>query len=264
MHPILFKIGNFPVHTFGVIMVVAFFLGVKLAMARADQYGITKSQMSDLATWTLLAGILGARGLFILQDLPYFLAHKDELFSLKFQGLTSFGGLIGGTIAAALWTRKTKVPMVAVLDLLAPAFILGHTIGRFGCLLNGCCYGGVCPTGTWYGVHVEGDDRLHLPTQVLDAAMNFAVLGGLLWAERRGLPALRLTGLALAGHGLARFLYEFTRAGSVAAVDSGAASSTLIPGLPITEAQVMALFIVTAGVVLIGLSGRRGAARAAA
>src|SRR5277367_440857 len=104
MHPILFKIGSFELHTYGAMMVVAFVAAIWLANLRAARYGIDKNQVGDMAFWTLVSGVLGARIVFILQDLPYFLSHRNELFSLQFQGLTSFGGLIFGGLAVVFWS----------------------------------------------------------------------------------------------------------------------------------------------------------------
>jgi phosphatidylglycerol:prolipoprotein diacylglycerol transferase len=59
-------------------------------------------------------------------------------------GLVVYGSLIGGAAAGMWFIRKHGLPMLAMMDLLAPSFMLGLAIGRIGCLLNGCCHGGVC------------------------------------------------------------------------------------------------------------------------
>ena len=93
------------------------------------------------ANRALIAGILGARIVFILQDLGYYASHLDEVFSVQFSGLTSFGGLIFAVIALGIWARKQGVPMQRIFDICAPAFAVGHIVGRMGCFLNGCCFG---------------------------------------------------------------------------------------------------------------------------
>ena len=96
MRPILFNIGNFPIHSFGVMMVIAFFSALWLVRRRAAAFGFDPSAISDVAFYTLIAGVLGARLVFIVQELPHYLSHPSELFTLQFQGLTSFGGLFFG------------------------------------------------------------------------------------------------------------------------------------------------------------------------
>jgi len=255
MHPILFKIGSFQLHSYGAVMVVAFMAAIWLANRRAARYGIDKNQIGDMAFWTLVSGVLGARIVFILQDLPYFLSHRSELFSLQFQGLTSFGGLIFGAAAVVIWSIKHKFPVWKFLDVAAPAFVLGHAIGRIGCLLNGCCFGGVCsPTLPW-GIHVPGSTVLHHPAQAYDTLMNLAVVGILLWRENKGLQLGQLTGLALALHGLTRVVYEFWRAGTLAQVNANEASSTYWGNLPFTQAQAMAALIILVGVGIYVMAG---------
>ncbi|MER3496959.1 MAG: prolipoprotein diacylglyceryl transferase, partial [Armatimonadota bacterium] len=67
MHPILFKIGTFEVHTFGVALVISFFVAIALLRLRASRYGIARSDVETLAFWAIGGGILGARALFVAQ-----------------------------------------------------------------------------------------------------------------------------------------------------------------------------------------------------
>ena len=257
MRPVLFKIGSFEVHSFGLVMVVAFLAAIWLLQRRADRYGISKDQVSDLTFYTLISGVLGARIVFIAQEWGYYSTHTKELLSLQFQGLTSFGGLIFGAIAVMVWGKLHRVSIGHLLDFAAPAFILAHAIGRFGCLMNGCCFGGACPAELPWGIHVEHSSVLHHPAQVYDSLMNFAVLSGLLFMERRQLRVGQLLGATLALHGLTRFIYEFWRAGTVAQVTAGEASSTYWGNLPITEAQGMAAVLMVVGIVIYALVPNR-------
>lgn len=256
MHPVLFEIpkigqfGPFPIHSFGVMILFALIAGILVARMRSRRYGISFDQISDIAFWLLIPGVLGARILFIVQDLGYYRNHLDEVFSLKFQGMTSFGTPLFGAVALWLWARKAKVQPSKAFDLIAPSFIAGHVLGRIGCLLNGCCYGGVCPTGLPIGIHVEGSMLLHHPAQVYDALMNLAVLGFLLWREKRGVSPWQILGLMLTLHGVTRFIYEFWRAGSIEQVRTGEASSTYWGTLPITQAQALALVVILIGAII--------------
>jgi len=251
MHPILFKIGNFPVHSFGVLMIAAFLVGTWIARRRAPRFGIDPQKLSDMLFWVLILGILGARVGFIIQELPYYLdpKHRDELLSFQFAGLTSFGGVIVAILVMVLWARKHDWSARAVLDTIAPGALVGHAIGRIGCLLNGCCFGGQCPPDMPWGIHIDHIPALMHPAQVYDALMNLAGVGFLLWIEKRGQARGQIFALALALHGLARFIYEFWRAGTQAQVDAGLASSTYWGPLPITQAQAMAAVLVVVGLV---------------
>lgn len=248
MRPILFKIGNFPVHSFGVVMIIAFLVGLLIARQRAKRFGLDPNKLADMSFWTLIVGILGARIAFILQDLDHYLKNTKELFSWQFAGLTSFGGVVAGVGFMVLWARRQGWPVRLLLDVIAPAGLVMHAIGRFGCLLNGCCYGGVCNLP--WGIHVEGVDALMHPAQIYDALMNLAAVPLILWVERKGQSRGQIFALALVFHGLARFIYEFWRAGTEAQVEAKLASSTYWGNLPFTQAQAMAAVLVVVGFAL--------------
>ena len=254
MLPILFKIpkifglGPFPVHSFGVMIVIAFFVGLWLCQRRAAQYGVTKAQISDVCFLALISGVLGARLAFIIQELPYYTKHLNELFSIEFKGMTSFGGPILGFFVIWWWAKKNDVKLSALLDIMGPGFMLGHVVGRFGCLLNGCCFGGACPTGYPLGIHILEDPlHLHHPAQIYDSAMNLIGLLIVLRIEKMQPKPLVVFSSFLMLHAVTRFIYEFWRAGTPEEVRSGLASSTYWGSLPITEAQGMALALFALG-----------------
>src|SRR5687767_4779067 len=143
MYPALFKIGGFKVHSFGVMLIIAFFSGLWLALKRAGRYGFQRSEVFDFAFWTLLWGVLGARIVFILQEWSVYRDKPSDLLTLQFQGLTSFGGILFGLGYLAYYCTRRKKSLLDILDLLCLPMLLGHAIGRIGCLLNGCCFGGV-------------------------------------------------------------------------------------------------------------------------
>lgn len=239
MHPVLFELFGFKVHSFGLLMLVAFATALLFARKRGPRFGFSPEQISDISFWTLIVGVLGARVAFLVQEIPYYREHPEKLLTLQFEGLTSFGGLLFGFLAVVVGCRRLKKPLWNLLDTLAPAMLLGHAIGRVGCLMNGCCYGGLCDVP--WGINVDGVVGLHHPAQIYDALMNLAALGVLLALERRGLKAGQTFALFLVLHGLARFVYEFWRAGT---------TSTTIGSLPITEGHVAALVLVVVGAVI--------------
>jgi phosphatidylglycerol---prolipoprotein diacylglyceryl transferase len=251
MHPTLFRIGSFEVPAYGVMIIVGFLAGIWLAAKRAPRYGFEPSKIYDVGFWTLLAGIIGARIVFILQ-VPQFWERWRDFMTLRFDGLTSFGGLGFGIAALGIWAWRTKSSFIKLLDLLLPGFVLGHIIGRIGCLLNGCCHGRVCAVDATWCVAVPHSEALHFPAQAVDSAMNVPVLFALLWFERRRPGIGQVSALFFILHGATRFIYEIFRAG---------ASSELIGGTPVTHAQVFSLFMMALGGFLFVYFGRRNAVR---
>lgn len=253
----IFSVGPVTLHSYGAMLVVALLVAMYIGRKRAKTYGLTSDHIYDAAFWAMIPGVLGARIVFIAQEWRHFSQHPNEIYSLQFSGLTSFGGVVFGLLGLWLWSKKARVPTLAVLDTLGAAFLVAHPIGRIGCLLNGCCYGRPCTD--WYCVKV-GPEFLgrFQPAQLYDGVFNLLGLLILLVIERRGILKLGQSfGLAIFFHGLARFIYEFWRAGTVEEVAKGIASSTLIPGWPITEAQVAALVLCAIGVAVFILNSRQ-------
>jgi phosphatidylglycerol:prolipoprotein diacylglycerol transferase len=230
------------------MLLVAFVVGVAWAIKRGAKVGMNANQVLDASFWTIIAGVLGARLVFIAQNIPHYSQNLNELFSFQFQGLTSFGGIIFGVLAMMAWSWRAKVPIQRTFDLFAGPVLLGFFFGRIGCLLNGCCWG--CPTGGTvpWGISVAGEPGPHHPAQVYDALMNLVGVGILLLLERKGLRMGQSAALFLILNGLSRFIYEFWRAGY---------SSSYLGGLPITEAQLVALVMVVGGSVWFAMSGLR-------
>ena len=138
-----------PIRGYGVMLMLGVLSGVWVALRRSEARGISREAFFSLATWTVVSGIVGARLFYVVQ-------HWDTLAGDTFQsklfsvlqitegGLVVYGSVIGGLIAIVYWTFRYRYPLLKVADAVTPAFFLGLAFGRIGCLLNGCCYGGVC------------------------------------------------------------------------------------------------------------------------
>lgn len=221
MHPILFKIGTFPVGTYGLILTVGFFLALALAQRLGRRDGIASDSISDLAISLLLAGIIGSKLLMIIVDLASGvpLAQIFDLGYLRAGGAVH-GGIIGGLLMFFYRIRRLKLPLAATLDALTPAVALGQAVGRMGCFSAGCCYGTEChlpwsvtftnPDAHWLSGTPLGIP-LH-PVQLYTLLANAIVLGVLLLAGRRRRFAGMVGALYFILEGLGRIVTEIWRA----------------------------------------------------
>jgi phosphatidylglycerol:prolipoprotein diacylglycerol transferase len=247
MHRVLFRVGDFPVYSYGVFVLLGFLAAYLVARRRAERYGLSQAELADAVFWSLVFGILGGRIGFILQELPYYREHPDELWSLHFSGLTSFGGILGGFLFLCFFAWKRRKPVRSILDMASAPALLGHAIGRVGCLLNGCCYGGACDLP--WAVPVEGREGRFHPAQIYDSLMTLAMFFALLWLERRfRMRPGQSFAFYLVAFGSARFVYEFWRAG---------VTSTTIGALPWTQGHLAAALMAAFGVALFVVYGRR-------
>ncbi len=138
-----------PVRGFGVMLLLALVAGVGLALRRARQVGLDPETILSLAFWMLISGILGARVFYIVQkwdEFPHGNIQETVLSFLNVTqgGLVVYGSVIAASVALIAFCRRHRLPWLAVCDLIAPSLLLGLALGRVGCFMNGCCFGGVC------------------------------------------------------------------------------------------------------------------------
>ena len=138
------------VRGYGLMLLTAIVSGVGLAMSRCEKIGVTRDQITQLAFWMMLCGIAGARLFYVIQKSDQFFSNGFTFEALAHTvdmtkgGLVVYGSLIGGTLAGLIFMKLNQLPVWRTADLIAPGMVLGLAIGRIGCLMNGCCYGGVC------------------------------------------------------------------------------------------------------------------------
>jgi phosphatidylglycerol:prolipoprotein diacylglycerol transferase len=220
MHPILFEVGTWPVYSYGVLLAVAYLAALQLAVVRARRIGIDGSKIMDLGIYLIIAALVGAKAMLIAVDFKYFLAQPREMLSLVRAGGVFYGGLIAALLVAVWLVRRYNLALWTTADLFAPGIALGHVIGRFGCLMAGCCYGR--PTSVPWAITFTNPEAaanvgtplgvpLH-PTQLYDAGAELAILLLLLFTERRGKTfSGRTFWLYVLLYGISRFIIEFFR-----------------------------------------------------
>jgi len=246
MHRILFNIGPWPVYSYGAMISLGIIAGTALAWYLAKRDG-TKfaNSVLDLVLYVTVAGIIGARLLYVVFEWEYYGKNLAEILALWHGGLSVQGAVLGGLLAVIYYCRRYELPFWEFGDYLAPGLFLGQAIGRFGCFLNGCCYGK--PTESFLGVvFPPGTDAYFafgatplLPSQLFEVAYNLIMLGLLLLIVRKK----PFNGFFVLSYFLfysfGRFLIEFTR------------TNNLFTVYGLTVAQVACVFTFTASLVLM-------------
>lgn len=220
MYPELFRIGDFPISTYGVLLTVAMLFALFVASRLAEREGIQRGRVHDLGLWAIVGGLLGSKILLMLTE------DNVQFFSLDFlrSGGVYFGGFLGGFIALVVLVRFYQLPFLKVADAFAPGVALGQGIGRLGCFAAGDSWGK--PTDLPWGVRftelahtntgvpiyaADGSDLYLHPTQLYESLTMFIVFGLLVWLHQRK----RFNGQVLIAYAimyaLARFTIEFWR-----------------------------------------------------
>ncbi len=248
MHPVLFEVGGFEVRTYGVIVLLAFLIGVWFASRHLERFGINREKVWDVAIWAMVSGIVGARTFFVIQHWEYFKLNFVEIFEIWRGGMTFYGILFA--VAPVLWfIHKERWNFWAVLDASIPGITLGTAVGRWACFFNGCCYGK--PTNLPWGVvfpegsapYMEfGGVPVH-PSQIYESVGDILLFAVYLYIlSKMGTKKVGVVGsLALILTPFVRFLVDFTRF----------YEKTAYPfGLPLTFNQLIALILMFIGLIL--------------
>ncbi len=217
MHPILLHLGPVTIHTYGVLLALAFLATVGVARYAATHsltgfVPLTASEVVDWGCWTMAGGILGGRVLYILLNWSTYRTQPLEILAIWHGGLVWYGGFAGGIVAQWWYARRAHRSFLRISDQVIPFVTLGHAIGRLGCLLNGCCYG--IPTSAWFGVRFPDQPQAVVPTQLFESAsllVLFLILRSLQTPPGLKSPG-RLFGVYLIGYGIIRWTVEYWRA----------------------------------------------------
>lgn len=214
MHPVLFRAGEFEVHTFGLMMALAWLAASVYMDIYFRRRGMSREALSDLIFWALAGSLIGARILYLVVEYPSWTA---DVFGAVFSrsGFVFYGGFFGGVVAGIWAVKKHSLPVLDVADLVAPALALGLCVGRIGCFLAGDDYGK--PSGVPWAVTFTHPDSLaplgvplH-PTQLylsINGMFLFLILNFQLGRRRF---AGQIASLFLILYSCTRFFLEFFR-----------------------------------------------------
>ncbi|MBU6374724.1 MAG: prolipoprotein diacylglyceryl transferase [Bdellovibrionales bacterium] len=186
MFPLLFQIGPFPVHTYGLMIAIGFFVSVSMIRRLSQQSGLDPQKMADFAFWFLLVGFIGARSLFVITRWSDFAADPLAIFKIWEGGLVFFGGPLLAVPFGIWMVHRSKISGWKGIDIFLPPIAIAHAFGRLGCLAAGCCYGR--PTDLPWAVRLNSElvDKAHRgvalhPVQLYEAVALTLLFAGLLW-----------------------------------------------------------------------------------
>ena len=147
--PAICDAEGLPIRGYGVMLLLGIMAATGLLAWRVRRAGLDPEIAVSILFWLFVPGIIGARAFYVIEYWPDF--HKPTaeqtfwaVLNVAQGGLVVYGSVIGGLLGIVAFARWYRLPFLALADLIAPAFALGLAFGRIGCMLNGCCFGGVC------------------------------------------------------------------------------------------------------------------------
>lgn len=170
--------------------------------------------IDDLIVWVAFGLIFGGRlGYVLFYDLPHYIEEPIEALKLWHGGMSFHGGFLGAALALTLFARSRKLPVFSVFDIAAAVTPVGLFFGRIANFINGELFGRPSDV-PWAMVFPHGGPEPRHPSQLYQAALEgialLVIVQVLVRAGALKRPGL-VTGVFVAGYGVARIIGEFFR-----------------------------------------------------
>lgn len=238
----LFGIQDLNIAWYGVIIAVGLLLGVLLACREANRQNLKSDLILDFLFLALPIAILCARIYYVAFEWENYAGNFMKMIAIWEGGIAIYGGVIGGFIAAVIFTRINRFPLFRLVDIVTPSLILGQAIGRWGNFMNQEAFGNLVTDPKLqffpYAVFIEQLSEWHQATFFYESVWNLCVFGVLIYFRKRTKFNGQLLATYLIGYGLGRSWIEGLRTDSL----------YLIPGLRVSKA--LSLILVVLGIIM--------------
>jgi len=247
-----------PIPTFGLMVGIAFFLGLHVATRETRRLVPDQPPdfMANVGMIGFFSGLIGARIFHILEHPSEFLENPMAMILTR-GGFTIYGGLIVGLLCGLVYVRAKRAPPLTMLDAVSPGLMLAYGIGRIGCQISGDGDWGIeadlaakpdwLPTWLWAQTY-DGNiaDKLIdppgvYPTPIYESVMALIAFAILWRLRKQGHKPGWLFGLYVLLVGLERFAIEPIRVNT----------TYTIGGMAITQAQIISVLCIVAGIALL-------------
>lgn len=202
------KIGFITIQSWGLVVAIGFATAIWLALKEAKRKKLDQQIIYGLATIALIAGFLGCRALWVIENWSYYATKPIEILKIWDGGLSFYGGLITALLVSSWYLRKHKKNFFRYIDCVTPALIIGHAIGRIACIIGDGGHLGKITTITW-GALYNGEIR-HLTAayEFIGLLIIFAII--MLLRKKQSFDGFLFSTYA-ASYGALRLITDFFR-----------------------------------------------------
>ena len=215
----LFGIQGLNIAWYGVIIACGLLLGIWLATYRAKKRGWSSDLVLDFILLAVPLAIIGARAYYVAFEWEYFSAAPTKIIAINEGGLAIYGAVIGGFLAAFLFSRAAKFPFLKLIDLVIPSLILGQAMGRWGNFINQEAFGALVtnPNLQFFplAVYIQSLGEWHQATFFYESFCNTILLVITFLLGRKGVKDGTLLATYFIGYGTVRAVIEGLRTDSL-------------------------------------------------
>lgn len=246
MNDVMLNLGIFQIKWYSFFIFLAMLTACLIIFKESKKKNVPDNYLTNLIFYGLIIGILGARLYYVIFNLDYYLNNPSQIFAIWNGGLAIHGGLISAVIFLMIYSRKNKINILEMLDIIVVGVIIAQAIGRWGNLFNQEAYGNI--------ISLQALKNMHLPKFIIDgmyisgsyreptflyesicSLIGFILL--LILRATKKLKTGQLTAIYLIWYGIVRFGIETLR------------SDSLMLG-QIKVAQLVSLLFVISGIAL--------------
>lgn len=145
---------GFPVFWYGLIITLGMLIAFAYVVYRGKYESIKSDDILDIALWTIVCGVVGARLYYVLTKLDTFIPEDGNVIefiknvvNLRTGGLAIYGGIIAGAVTIIIVTLIKKINFLKLWDMAAPGVMIAQSLGRWGNFCNGEAFGGIVEEG---------------------------------------------------------------------------------------------------------------------
>lgn len=246
MNKVMIDLGIVQINWYSFFIFLAMATAAFLVFKESKKKNLNQDTLVDIMFYALIFGILGARTYYVLFNLDYYLSNPLEIIQIWKGGLAIHGGILAGLMVIIYYSKKQKLKLPLLTDIIVPGLIIGQAIGRWGNFFNQEAFGRIVKLSTLEnmylpkfiieGMHINGFYRE--PTFLYESVMSligFIVL--MIVRKNKKIKTGQLTSIYLIWYGIIRLIIESMR------------SDSLMLG-PLKIAQIVSIIFIVIGIII--------------
>ena len=234
--PVAFRIGNFEVYWYGILIAAALVLCIALAIKQAKKYNFPDTLIYDTMLVTIPCAIIGARAYYVIFNWSIYKDNLKSIFDTRAGGLAVYGGIILSLVGLLLMCKIRKIPFTSLADYCIVYLPLGQAIGRWGNFFNQEAFGTTttAPWGMWsrsvqsylsrFCPELVALSPVH-PTFLYESIADIIIFVILLQVRKKSTRSFETTSAYFVLYGAVRFFIEGLRTDSLYIADTGIRAS---------------------------------------
>lgn len=208
---VAFSLFGIDIYWYAILIITGVLIGAKFAQKEFVKRGFDEDFIYDLLFVILPLAIIGARAWYVIFEWDMYKNNPIQILNFRAGGLAIHGGILFAIIGIYFYAKKKEIPLIDILDVMAPSLAFGQAIGRWGNFVNGEAHG--TPTNLPWAIIVDGV-KVH-PTFLYESIGDFLIFLFLINYRKKNLKKGIQTAIYFIAYGILRFFVEGLRTDSL-------------------------------------------------